>query len=869
MAKKKIESQEIKEEILSSQMDEVMGDRFAIYAKDVIQNRAIPDCRDGLKPVQRRILFGMWMAGNVHSKPTKKCAHIVGDVMGKYHPHGDSSIYEALVRMSQPWNSRYPLVDFQGNNGSIDGDGAAAYRYTEARLSSLADELLEDLDCDTVDMELTFDDALEEPSVLPAHFPNLFANGAEGIAVGIATNIPPHNLGELAETIAYRISHPDCSIEELMNVLPGPDFPTGGLIYRGEGLKEMYRLGKGRFFMEAKKHYEEVRGHSLIVIDEIPYQINKALLVKSIDKIRHDKEIPGIEEVRDETDKDGMRIVIELRPDADKETIYAYLLQKTDLRTSYSAHVVAISEGRPKTLNLLEYCDAYIQHELEVISRRSKHLLAKDKSRLEIVTGLLRVATDRGLLDEIVEIIKRSADKADAKKNIMAAFHFSEMQTEAIVMMPLHRLSHGDIGTLAKEKDDLNAEISDLESLIQHQERRESRIVKELRRIAKEYGDQRRSEIIEGEVNKETIDKRSLIAEEDVYFVATRHGYMKRSSANSYRSSKGNEGVKPGIKSGDTFIYIGKCTTKDFFLFFTNKGRYSAIPVSEVRSTKWNDEGFHISSLVQLEDGEQLIGGFALEEFRPDVNVVLLTRNGYIERCALSEFALARWSKPSVAIRLPKDGSDSLIAATATSGYDELLVASEEGLMSYYHETDIRLSHVKSGGIVAGRLKGKPFAGFLSFAPEERNRKFVVITDGGHTRVSSLSRYEIGSRMMKPYRLYKDFKQSPQRLLYLDKVGDKAFPFTYDAVTREDHSRIDVSFEDWNLTPEDKYAKSAEGFNRNRHIGMVSLENCTYIDENFLSHQPPAKEEVLDEEEENALTDDGYEQISLWNEGEE
>ena len=302
MAKKKIESQEIKEEILSSQMDEVMGDRFAIYAKDVIQNRAIPDCRDGLKPVQRRILFGMWMAGNVHSKPTKKCAHIVGDVMGKYHPHGDSSIYEALVRMSQPWNSRYPLVDFQGNNGSIDGDGAAAYRYTEARLSSLADELLEDLDCDTVDMELTFDDALEEPSVLPAHFPNLFANGAEGIAVGIATNIPPHNLGELAETIAYRISHPDCSIEELMNVLQGPDFPTGGLIYRGEGLKEMYRLGKGRFFMEAKKHYEEVRGHSLIVIDEIPYQINKALLVKSIDKIRHDKEIPGIEEVRDETD---------------------------------------------------------------------------------------------------------------------------------------------------------------------------------------------------------------------------------------------------------------------------------------------------------------------------------------------------------------------------------------------------------------------------------------------------------------------------------------------------------------------------------------------------------------------------------------
>ncbi len=866
MAKKKEKDESIVEEILPSQLDDLMGDRFAIYAKDVIQNRAIPDCRDGLKPVQRRILYGMYVAGNTYAKPTKKCAHIVGDVMGKYHPHGDSSIYEALARMSQPWAMRYPLIDFQGNNGSIDGDSPAAYRYTEARLSSLSDELLDDLDYDTVDMLLTFDDSLEEPSVLPAHFPNLLANGAEGIAVGIATNIPPHNLNNLVETIAYRIHHPDCSIDELIEKIEGPDFPTGGIVYCGEGLKDVYRYGKGRFTIEAKKHEEMDHGHPLIVIDEIPYQVNKASLVKSIDKIRLDKAIHGIQEVRDETDREGMRIVVELRPEADPKTIYSYLLTKTDLRISYSAHIVAIAEGSPKTLSLIDYCDAYIQHELEVISRRSKHLWEKDKLRLEIVEGLLRVATDRGLLDEIVEVIKKSQDKADSKRNIQNIFGFSEPQAEAIVMMPLHRLSHGDVGTLSEERGTLIQEISDLEALIQHQDRRESHIIRQLRKIAKTYGGERRTIIENRECSNESFDKRSLIPQEDCYLVATRDGYLKRSSLLSYRNSKGLEGTPPGIKSGDTFIYIGKCTTKDYFLLFTNKGRFSSLPVHEIRSTKWNDEGFHVSSLIQLEDGERLIGGFVVQKFRSDINVCMLSKHGNIKRSPLDEFVMTRWNHPAIAFSLGKKEGDTLVDIAVTSGNDELIIASEEGRVAHYMETDISRTHIRSGGVSAGHFKGKHLVSLLAFSPEDKNTKFVVITDGGHLRVTDLSRYPLGKRISSVSNfLFNTLKMNPQRLLFLDKVGNKNAPFNYDGVIKEDKTRIDLTFEDWNLTPKELHARSDATLSKKRqHLYAVSLENSLYIDDSFVAHEPPS---ILPYElEEDDLPSEEYEQISLLNE---
>lgn len=446
---KKVKEEEIIENIISDTLDEMMGAKYAIYAKDVIQDRAIPDARDGLKPVQRRIIFDMAKTGNTIDKPTKKCAHIVGNVMGKYHPHGDSSIYEALVHMSQPWAYRYPLINFQGNNGSIDGDGPAAYRYTEARLSALANELVADLDRDTVDMELTFDDTELEPTVLPCHFPNLFANGTEGIAVGIATSIPPHNLRELSQAVSYRIKHPNCDLDSLLSYLPGPDFPTGGIIYDSDSLKDIYRLGRGKVTISSKYEVVDDGKQKQIIISEIPYRTNKSELVKSIDQIRHDKTIPGIEEVRDESDKEGIRIAIDLKNEAKPEAIIAYLLNKTELKVSYSAHMVAIVDNRPKTMNLIDYCDCYIAHELDVISRRTHFNLNKDTARINIVNGLIKAIS---ILDEVVAVIRKSKDKADSKINIQKEFGFDEAQSEAIVTMPLYKLSHTDVSVLEKKE---------------------------------------------------------------------------------------------------------------------------------------------------------------------------------------------------------------------------------------------------------------------------------------------------------------------------------------------------------------------------------------------------------------------------------
>ncbi len=446
MAKRKKEEEVIiPETIEPATLDDLMGDRFGIYAKDVIQDRAIPDARDGMKPVQRRIIYAMYDTGNTIDKPTKKCAHIVGEVMGNYHPHGDTSIYDALVRMSQPWNVRLPLVDFQGNNGSIDGDGAAAYRYTEARLAAVSQELVRDLDKNTVDMVLTFDDSKKEPSVLPGRFPNLLVNGAKGIAV------------------VYRINHPNCPIEKLMEFVPGPDFPTGGIIYKSKGIEDIYRTGRGRIEIASKCEIQTNDGVKQIVITEIPYQVVKSKLVGEIDQLRHNKTIAGIDEVRDETDKTGMRITIDLKKDAKEEAILAYLMAKTELRTSYSANMVAIVDGRPKTIDLLSYCDCFIAHQVNVITRRSRYDLDKDNARLSIVNGLIKAAD---VIDEVIHIIRRSNDKADSQRNLEAAFGFTVDQSKAIVEMPLYKLSHTDVNTLLNEKASLEADIAELNAIL-------------------------------------------------------------------------------------------------------------------------------------------------------------------------------------------------------------------------------------------------------------------------------------------------------------------------------------------------------------------------------------------------------------------
>ena len=512
MARKKIVEEEVIEENISVEpLEEVMGDRYATYAKYVIQDRAIPDVRDGLKPVQRRIIFSMFKSNNTFNRPTRKCAHTVGAVMGTFHPHGDTSIYDALARMSQDWKLRYPLIDFQGNNGSIDGDSPAAYRYTESRLAELSNELIRDIEKKTVDMQLNFDDTELEPVVLPARFPNLLVNGTEGIAVALATEIPPHNLREVIDAVIYRIGHKNVTSEDLLEYVKGPDFPGGGIIYDSEGLRNIYLYGRGKIEIAAKTEIVSNKDNKQIIITEIPYKVVKSQLVYEIDKIIHSKSVSGMSEIRDESDWKGIRIVIDCKKDAKVELLLKYLMKKTPLLTSYSANMVAIVNGRPKTLTLLDFVDAYIAHQVDVVTRCSQYDLKKYSDRLHIVEGLIKASL---LINEVVDIIKKSKDKADSKVNIMNHFGFSNEQAEAIVTMPLYKLSHTDEVILEKEKAELTKDIEFLTEILSNEEKLNRVIIKDLKAIANKYGDNRRTQIEEkGETIQ--IDKRELIAKED------------------------------------------------------------------------------------------------------------------------------------------------------------------------------------------------------------------------------------------------------------------------------------------------------------------------------------------------------------------
>lgn len=864
MAKKKETIEQVNENIVLDTLDELMGAKFALYAKDVIQDRAIPDARDGLKPVQRRIIYDMWNTGNTIEKPTKKCAHIVGDVMGKYHPHGDSSIYEALVHMSQSWAYRYPLVDFQGNNGSIDGDGPAAYRYTEARLSALSNELVADIDKDTVDMELTFDDTLLEPTVLPSRFPNLLCNGSEGIAVGIATSIPPHNLREVSSAIIHRIKHPNCSIDSLMEILPAPDFPTGGIIYESESLKDIYRTGRGRVVVSSRCQIVEEKGLKQIIITEIPYRVNKSDLIKSIDKIRHSKTIAGIDEVRDETDKDGLRIAIDVKSDAKPEAILAYLLSKTALKSSYSAHLVAIVDDRPKTMDLISYCDCYIQHQLDVITRRSGYLLKKESDRLHIVEGLIKAI---GMLDRVVEIIRASLDKADSKRNISKEFGFSDAQAEAIVMMPLYKLSHTDMDVLLNERTTLMTDIDYLNGLLSDQAKREAVICDDLKRIMKTYGDERKTEIAPEEGATTEINKRDLIAKETVRLVATRDGYVKRSSIKSWKGSGGQNGAKAGIKAGDQFVYDGECETTDFFLLFTNRGNYMSIAVNEIKDNRWNEEGFHVSHIVSLQSGEKMVKGIVVKRFRSDLYLILLSRKNLIKRVRLSDFEVIRRSKAIGAMRIGPD--DELIDVAVSSGNSNLFIASKDGRAVFYNENELFVSNPRTGGLKAGSFQGKELAGLLCFDPDAGNEKILFITDLGATRVFGLSNISLSKRLDRVSTVFSMFKKEPHAVIYITKAVDKELPYTLEAIL-DDQTRIDVTFPDFHLTSMDRYVKRPDGFSSKRRIIAVSRDDALTVDDSIQAFAPkdvpPAESLISNEPAMEALgeTHTDFEQISLF-----
>jgi len=768
MAKKKetvIEEAPIKENISNESLEDVMSTRYATYARYVIQDRAIPDVRDGLKPVQRRIIYAMYNAKNTFDHPTKKCAHTVGEVMGKYHPHGDSSIYEALARMSQDWKVRVPLIDFQGNNGSIDGDSPAAYRYTESRLALISNELIRDLDKKTVDMQLTFDDTEFEPTVLPSRFPNLYVNGSEGIAVAMATEIPTHNLKEIIDATIYRINHKTATIDDLLEIMPGPDFPTGGIIYKSEGLKNIYYTGRGRIEIAAKAVIEDKGNIQQIVITEIPYKTVKINIVHEIDLIRHNKVIDGIVEVRDESDFQGIRIVVDLKKDAKADLILTYLFNKTSLKSSYSANVVAICNGRPRTLNLMDYIDSYIAHQVDVVTRKTRFDLEKSKARLHIVDGLIIAALN---ITRVVEIIRKSKDKANSKENLIQEFNLSMEQAEAIVTMPLYKISASDVKILQDEKLELEKNIEKYEGILSDEKKLNRVIIHDLTEIANRFGDDRRTQIIEKEEEKQ-VNKRDLIKDEECYIAITKDGYMKRSTVKSFMSS--GEFCIPGVKTGDAIIAAGKANTTHNILAFTNLGNYITIPVYELTETKWKDEGEHISSLVNFGGGkERIIKAILVKKYREDIFAVLLTKNGQIKRTSIYEFQAIRKSKPVKCIKLLP--SDELIDVKLSTGDANIMVFSNEGNAVKYNENELYPLSIHASGAKAMNGLSKQKAASLLIYQQEEKGKIVLITDSGCERIFNSDKIDVTPKLAKPFEVFKSFKSDSHKLVSAIKVGD-------------------------------------------------------------------------------------------------
>ena len=842
MAKKKeavIEEEIIQENISVEPLEDVMGDRYATYAKYVIQDRAIPDVRDGLKPVQRRIIYSMYKSGNTFNKPTKKCAHTVGAVMGTYHPHGDTSIYEALARMSQDWKVRYPLIDFQGNNGSIDGDSPAAYRYTESRLAELSNELVADIEKQTVDMQLNFDDTELEPTVLPSRFPNLFVNGTEGIAVALATEIPPHNLREVIEATIYRINHKAATVEDLMQFVQGPDFPGGGYIYRSSGIDNIYKTGRGRIEIAGKAEIVENKDVNQIVITEIPYKVVKIQLVYEIDKIRHSKAIDGIIEVRDESDYKGIRIVVDVKKSAKVDTILQYLMKKTDLVTGYSANMVAIVNGRPKTLNLLDYIDAYIDHQVDVVTRKSKFDLNKCTSRLHIVDGLILASLN---INDVVEIIRKSKDKADSKVNLIAKYNLSNDQAEAIVTMPLYKLSHTDELILEKEKHQLISDIEVLKGIIEDPSKLNRVLIKDLKKIADKYGDDRRTQIIEKGETKE-IDKRELIAKEDVMIAVSYDGYLKRSSIRSY---SGSDGSLPGLKDGDMLVAEAKACTTDYLICFTNLGNYCCLHVFDLTENKWKDEGTHINEFTTFASGEKIIKVMVINELRKDLYLGIVSKFGQIKRMSIGALDISIHRRPSKYMKLLSN--DSIAGISLLTGNSNLLVVTNNGLCSLFNENEVTVVGAKAGGVksISG-LKSNIVVGLLAFEEGERS-KIVLLTNKGHLRVTDINKFTRTARLGKVQIILQSFKGDQHNIVSVIKTSknDELSLSLY----LNDHTCTKIKINDLRNTEAQYAKKNINEITAKQQIGFVFDTEVIEVNKSIVSHPVETKKDEFFESKE-------------------
>lgn len=683
-------------------LEQVMGERFGRYSKYIIQERALPDIRDGLKPVQRRILYAMYQDGNTYDKPFKKAAKAVGNIMGNFHPHGDSSIYGALVHLSQDWKMREPLVEMHGNNGSMDGDGPAAMRYTESRLSKISNMLLQDIDKDTVNMVLNFDDTEYEPTVLPARFPNLLVNGSTGISAGYATEIPPHNLGEVIDATIYLLKHPNATLEDLMKYVKGPDFPTGAIIMGTKGIKEAYKTGRGRIQVRAKTSIQDIRGHRQeIVATEIPFDVNKSLLVKKIDEIRLNKEIDGIAEVRDETDRHGLSIVIELKKDTDAQNILNYLFKNTDLQVSYNFNMVAIDHMTPVQVGLKHILISYLEHEVDVVTKRTKFDLNKAEARLEIIQGLIH-AID--ILDQVIKTIRASKNKADAKKNLIAKYKFTEKQAEAIVSLQLYRLTNTDVNELIAEQDKLNKLAEKYRKLLSDRKTLEKEIIKELSAVKKEFSNPRRTQISQ-ESAKVEIDEKALVTDEQVRVLISRDGYLKRSSIRSYQST---DDADNGLPDGDKVVYENTISTLSNLYLFTNRGNVIYRPVHELVEAKWKETGQHLSQEIGLDNDEKIIRVFVLDKLSANINFLLATNDGYIKQLELANLQPTRTYKSRAMTAIKLKNKDSLLVgvdAVKPDAKKEITLFTHRAYAIRYDISEIPTSGSKAVGVKSANLK--------------------------------------------------------------------------------------------------------------------------------------------------------------------
>ena len=734
-------------------LEEIMGDRFGRYSKSIIQDRAIPDVRDGLKPVQRRILYAMYRDRNTFDKPYKKSAKAVGNIMGNYHPHGDSSIYDAMVRLSQWWKQSTPYIDMHGNNGSIDGDSAAAMRYTEARLSKISSELLKDIDKDTVEMTWNFDDTLKEPVVLPAKYPNLLVNGASGISAGYATNIPTHNLGEVIDATIKRIDSPNCKLDTLLEIMKGPDFPTGGIVEGKNGIIDAFTTGRGKVIIKSKYEFVSEKGKNQILVTEIPFDVNKALLVRKIDEIRIDKKIDGIVEVLDESNfEEPTRIAINIKKDADKELILNYLLKNTDLQIAYNYNMVAIVNGRPMTIGIIKILDAYIEHQKEVITRRSKFDLDVYTKRMHIIEGLIKALS---ILDEVIKTIRASKNKADAEINLCKEYGFTDEQAKAIVSLQLYKLTNTDVTELNNEYSDLENKIKALELILNDENKMKSLMKYELKKVKEEYATPRKT-AIKDEITEIKIDTVKLIPKEDTIVIVTKEGYIKRVNNRSMESSEG----ETGLKELDYVIGKYKMNTMDTLLVFTDLGNYLHIPVHEIPDMKWKNLGKHVSNIITVSSEENIISSLPVYNFEDETYITLFTKNGMVKRTKLSEFKALRYSKPIVCIKLKND--DRVVEVLSNSD-KYVFVSTNNGYGLTYKLSEVPIVGLKTSGVKSIGLKNDYVVSCHIYSDDLEY--LTVITNKMTAKRIKLSEFEIASRARRGMRIVREVKTNPYNIL--------------------------------------------------------------------------------------------------------